>query len=656
MSTDLDSNESDVPEKLEVEVENIGGINEATISLTRGITVLTGRNATNRTSMLQAIMAGLGSDKSTLKADAEKGHVSLKFGGETYSRSFERKNGTILTEGEPYLDDPTVADLFAFLLESNEARRSVSRGENLHELIMRPVDTDKIQKQINKCENKKDEIDKRLAKLEKQSNCLPKLEEKRAQLEKEIEKLNNELEEAEEVLEGTSVDLNEHQDGKKELENKLDELRSTRSNLDQIRNHIETNRESVEALESEHEELEDQLNSLSIEEDQSADQLEAEIEALQDEKDTLSNNITQLQSIIQFNEKLLTESGTKLNALTTDGHSDDDHGITDQLLEDSESVTCWTCGSSVKHDQIKVTIEQLRNFRKNRLKERNEVDAELQHRRDLHKEIEKAHVEKRQTENRLKSLQSEIAERTERIEELIHERDTLTDAIADLEDEVEELEDESYTEILDQHREANKLEFSLERKESEKENIEEEIASIEAQLTERDRLEEDREAVSEELTDLRTRIDQIESKAVENFNEHMENVLEILHYDNLDRIWIDRSTEKVREGRKKVTRSTFNLKIVRTTDEGLAYEDSIDHLSESEREVTGLVFALAGYLVHNVYEDLPFILLDSLEAIDGTRISDLIAYFESYVPYLVVALLVEDAEALETPHNSISVI
>jgi len=29
-------------------------------------------------------------------------------------------------------------------------------------------------------------------------------------------------------------------------------------------------------------------------------------------------------------------------------------------------------------------------------------------------------------------------------------------------------------------------------------------------------------------------------------------------------------------------------------------------LSESEREVTGLVFALAGYLVHDVHETVPF--------------------------------------------------
>jgi len=39
-------------------------------------------------------------------------------------------------------------------------------------------------------------------------------------------------------------------------------------------------------------------------------------------------------------------------------------------------------------------------------------------------------------------------------------------------------------------------------------------------------------------------------------------------------------------------------------------------------------------------------LLDSLEAIDSTRIADLVEYFEEHVDCLVVALLREDAESL----------
>jgi len=62
--------------------------------------------------------------------------------------------------------------------------------------------------------------------------------------------------------------------------------------------------------------------------------------------------------------------------------------------------------------------------------------------------------------------------------------------------------------------------------------------------------------------------------------------------------------------------------------------------------VTGLVFALAGYLVHDLHETVPFLLLDSLKAIDSERLADLVLYFGEYVDYPVVALLPEDAQGL----------
>ena len=95
---------------------------------------------------------------------------------------------------------------------------------------------------------------------------------------------------------------------------------------------------------------------------------------------------------------------------------------------------------------------------------------------------------------------------------------------------------------------------------------------------------------------------------------------------------------------------------MRTTDNGAAYEDTIDHLSGSEREVTGLIFALAGYLVHDLHETVPFILLDSLEAIDSDRIAALVEYFADYADFLVVALLPEDARALDDDFTRVTTI
>jgi hypothetical protein len=65
-------------------------------------------------------------------------------------------------------------------------------------------------------------------------------------------------------------------------------------------------------------------------------------------------------------------------------------------------------------------------------------------------------------------------------------------------------------------------------------------------------------------------------------------------------------------------------------------------------------FALAGYLVHDLYESLPFIMVDSLEALDADRIAALVEYFEEYAEYLVVALLPEDAAALDDDYQRVT--
>ena len=104
-----------------VAASNLGGISSTEVTLEPGVNILAGRNATNRTSLLRAVMGAMGSDAVALKSDADAGEVRLHIGGERYSRALEREGQTVVTGGDPYLDDPTLADLFAFLLETNDA-------------------------------------------------------------------------------------------------------------------------------------------------------------------------------------------------------------------------------------------------------------------------------------------------------------------------------------------------------------------------------------------------------------------------------------------------------------------------------------------------------------------------------------------------------
>ncbi|ODR80998.1 chromosome segregation protein SMC [Haladaptatus sp. W1] len=642
--------------QVHLHVRNVGGIDETEISFSPGVTALTGRNATNRTSLLQAIMATLGSDQSSLKGDADEGRAELTLGDETYTRTLTRQNGTVSMSGDPYLDDPELADLFAFLLESNEARRAVARGDDLRDLIMRPVDTDAIQAEIEELKNERQQLDDELSDLESLKQQLPELEEERTQLQDEIAEKRTALAEKEAELEAADADLGESKSEKAALDEKLEELSQTRSRLEDVRYDITTEEESIEAVENEVDDLEDEAADGAEVSEADLSAVTERIQQRREEKQRLESTMAELQTIIQFNEEMLDGTSPELlSALRGDEHgAHSSDSITDQLVDDTKTVVCWTCGTEVEERTIEGTIERLRDLRKEKLADRNSLESEISELRDEKQELEETRRQRERTEQRRQRLESEIEDRKARLDDLRETRANLMEEVETLEEAVEELEQEEYSDVLDLHKEANQIEFELDRLESDLEDVEDEIASIESQVEEREQLEDRREAISDELANLRTRIEQIETRAVEQFNEHMATVLDLLDYDNLERIWIDRTKREVREGRRKSTKSVFDLHVIRSTESGTTYEDTIDHLSESEREVTGLVFALAGYLVHEVYDIVPFILLDSLEAIDSDRIGVLIDYFSESAGYLVAALLPEDAAAVDEKHERVT--
>ncbi|MGB9965633.1 archaea-specific SMC-related protein [Halobacterium hubeiense] len=630
-----------------VHARNVGGIDEAEVSLPPGVTVLTGRNATNRTSFLQAIMAGLGSERATLKGDADEGEVELQVGDETYTRTLTRSGDTVVYGGDPYLDDPTVADQFAFLLENTEVRRAVARGDDLREIIMDPVDTEEIESQIRQLENEKRDLDDQIQELERIEHELPELEAEKQDIEEDLEAAREELAEVEAEIEERDVSLEQSRSQKEAIEEAFEALRDAQSELEDLEFDLETEQQTLGDLRDERDQLEAELDDAD-EFDENPDHLAGRIDELRERKRALDDTISQLGSVISFNEEMLDGEGLDLDEFGDDADTDP----TQQLLGDSEDVVCWTCGSEVERDSIEETVDHLRELRAEKLDERSDIDDQIDDLSATRSEIQRQQRERERTERRLSEVEAEIESTEQRI-------DSLEESIEDQREEVEELEAETedagtggdYDEVLELHRKSNEVEIRIERLESDLEDVESDIEEHEETLGERDELVERREEIDDELTDLRTKVDRIEEEAVEEFNDHMESVLAVLEYDNIERIWVERREREVREGRRKVEKTTFDLHIIRATDDGTSYRDTIDHLSESEREVTGLVFALAGYLVHEVYEDVPFMVLDSLEAIDSDRIARVVEYFSDYADYLTVALLPEDAQALSEEYT-----
>ncbi len=625
-------------------VENIGGIDRTEVDIPPGVTVLTGKNATNRTSFLRAIMCAMGSERVSLKGDADEGSVELSLDGKTYERRLSRAGDSVAFEGDPYLDDPEVADLFAFLLETNDARQAAAREEELRDVIMRPVDIDAIRAEIRRLESEKGEINDELARIESRKRDLPDLERKRTGIRERIEEKREALADLEERIDRSSRDVEEGRKEQAELESRLQDLRETRSELESIRRKIERQEESISSLKRERAGLEEDLAELPETPMGDHRDLEADIDRLRTQRQELNTEINELRSLIQYNEERLEAEDYELLRGDDGGPDAREAAVTDQLVDgDTETVVCWTCGSSVNRGQIESTIDRLKSLRSEKVEELNRVKTRLDERKEEQREAERKQKRREKVEGKLDEIDAELDRRSDRVEALKSNRESLTDDVEELEAEVDSLESADFDEILSLHKEANQLEFEIDSLEADLEEVSGEIEEIEAEVERAEELRESRSELVEQLTDQRTKIDQIEAEAVDSFNGHMESILDLLGYENIERIWI----ERIETPAAADAQTRFELHIVRTTDNGAAYEDTIDHLSESEREVTGLIFALAGYLVHDLHETVPFMLLDSLEAIDSNRIAALVEYFADYADFLVVALLPEDAQALD---------
>jgi DNA repair exonuclease SbcCD ATPase subunit len=635
-------------EGFDLSVSNIGGIGDTEVSFGPGVTLLVGENATNRTSLLQAIMASLGSDRASIRADAEEGHVAMTIGDTTYERTLTSRNGTVVGEGEGFLEDPTEAELFAFLLESNDARRAVALDGDLRELIMQPIDTDAIQAEIGRLKEERQEIEAQLEELEQLKERLPQLETDRQELQEEIDELRAELTRKEEEIEAADANLEERQAEQTDVEETLDALRRTRSELESVRYKIDTRRESIEELNRERASLTTELEDLPEVSEGRLDSIETQLGRLRDRRNAVETELSRLQNLVQFNEELLEGDGDDVLVELNEA----EESVTDQLLGDER--VCWTCGTRVEAAQIESTVDRLRDLRQERMQESNEIDEKLEQLKSEREQLREQQRRRESLEQRLENIEARIEDNESRIADLETRREELSEEVTALEQEAEQTEQDDYSEIIELHKKANEVEFELERREEELDEVNERIADIEAALENESDLERELGSIETELDERRTRIERVEQNAVEAFNEHMAMVLELLDYANLERIWLERTEREVREGRRVVTRSNFDLHVVRSTTSGTVYEDTVDHLSESEREVTGLVFALAGYLAHEVHRDVPVMLLDSVEAIDSDRIAALVDYLKEYPDYMIIALLPEDAAALDESYTRVT--
>lgn len=625
---------------VEVSVTNIGGVSQGRLAIQPGVTVLAGENASNKSSLLQGVSAVLGGPTPSLKSDADRGEVVLDVDGEEYYVAVESKGGrTVVTDERRYSPERDLCELFVSLDEMNPIRRAVVGDGDLHDLLMRPVDTDEIEAEIARLERRKVTIDEQIAERDRLEDRLTSLESREASLEADLEAVERELTETRRAVRDIEADGAASEDA----QDLLDALEATRNERETVRNRVETQRNAITSLREERESVRDRLESRD--DDGSDDELASvteQIEQLRQQKTALTNTINSLSPIVEMNQQLLGDESTLPDRMA-------ESDVLGELDPSSRELTCWTCGSHIERAQIAEQVQVVQEIIQENREQRRVIDDQIASLTERKHRIEAVRAEREDLADRDHELDREVTRRERALSDLEADLDALDEEIADLESAVEETAELRDSEVVDLHQRASELEYERGQLESTLESVRAEIEDAEVELDRRADLIEEREAVTARLQAQRDRIESIERETVETINECMQDVLDLLGYRNVERVWVERVA---RRGRSD---ADFELHVVRTSDDGVAYEDVIGHLSKSEREVIGLVVALAGYIVHDVGKEVPVVVVDAIEMLDADRIRALLDFFTRHADYVIAAALPEEASELAGDYPQVDV-
>ena len=649
------------PDSLSIAVTNLGGIESEELTIPAGVTILSGQNATNRTSLLQSIAAGLGGDQSaaTLKTDADQGEVTLAVETETAIRKYTRTNGAVTRDGTPLTTDADLVDTYVAIFATNPAREAVrAGGRGIRDVLMRGVDTRQIKEKISSLKQEKSSLTDQLENIKAARVELGEQKQKRNELQNTLEDIEAEIS----TIETEINDYRASSGAIEEAEEQVEALERKRDELQTVENRIDTTKESIDDLISEKKSITERLDDLSVQKERK-EQLQDDIRRRQNEIATLRRSITQLSDIIEHNRSILDGDGLdnvmehaeQEQLRQPEERAADDvswtygsgwseaSSVVDSLDPEQESVECWTCGSVVKRSEIESRIETLVTIRQEKNTELQGLQDDVEALKESVREIEQQQAERTRLESDLEAAKATIQAEEERLADLQARREELQSDVEELQSTVAETEGLRESDLSEAYDRLTSLERRRGTVENELRATESTVRELHDQIDRQESLEDSLAETRERLEAARGRIDELERETVEKFNGQMDDLLEMLDYDNVSRVWLERIVTDTGET------AEFQLHVVREGPDGSAYEDTVETLSESEREIIGIVSALAGYLVHDVAETVPFILFDSVEAIDADRLATIFEYVEEYATFILAALLPEDAAAIDRP-------
>lgn len=569
----------------DLRIRNIAGIQQGTAVLEPGVNAVRAGNWQGKSSFIHALETVMGTE-TPLTEGEDEGCVELETADATYAVELQRQDGTVIRDGRPYLADEynrICADLYGFLDDDNEIRRAVRSGENLEELLTRPLDFENIDEKIGRKKDERQSVETEIEQAQDAVDRLPAIREQITQLESELEDLQNERD---------ALPNQDRSEDETDTHESLSQARAEQTKVEQRIDRLET---AIDRTESKLSELREEYGELEVPDVS----VESELKEARAELETVTSDAELLQSVYAANKRILDEDRTELV-------SDVEH----ELLDDT--ITCWLCGNDTDEDAFADQLNKLRDQISTLQAKSESYEKRVDELESLRSEAEQVRQRKTDLEQRIADLEATLIDRKESLDTARGRNQELADRIDELVN-IAEQQDERLADI----------ESDIKYTESELEEKRDDLKTVESRVNELEQLEQTYDDLTEEIEELRNRKEEMKYRTRERFSTIIDDIL----------TRFDTSFETAR------LTSNFDLVVARN-----GREASLDALSEGELELLGFVAALAGYEAFEVADTVPVLLLDGLGGLADQNIHELVEYLHNRSEYLILTVYPEHTE------------
>jgi chromosome segregation ATPase len=583
----------------QVSINNIGGIYGATAALENGVNIVQASNFSGKSSFMNAIQTVMGTtgmfeSQHPLTEGKESGTVELTSEERTHSISLERStNNEVVRRGTPVLEDDAdqmCARLFAFLGEDNPIRSRVREQEDLTELLQSPLDIENIDDQIATLKRKQESKQEDIQTAQRAEENIPPIKEAISTLEKELDELRQRRTEVENRV-GNEITNND---------SLSDDLANRRSEVSTLERRISRLQSKISETETQLEEKRVEKEALEIPEQP---QTNTDVEAKQSRVDEIGLQIDLLEGLYRANQRVIEEN--ELSLVTS---------IDRTIVEDG--FDCWICGESTTTKTIQTRLEALQTkietLQKERATLRNEIET-----------IEEQEREYREKKRQASSIEEEIGDLSAKLDDLQRDlsqaeerKDGVEEQVKELEADLEQAETELSEELTD-------IKSEIKLKNQELETQQNRLQELEAEQEDIDELRTELNAIEEEIEVLKQRKENKQRELKTEFDEAMATALDYFA-PGFDGARLDIKVNKENEI------EAFDLIVARD-----GRETTINTLSEAERELVGIVVAIAGYRTFEVSDRVPIILLDGVSQLAADNLRLLCEYLSDDTEMLV---------------------